>query len=306
MPLKLENVFFTYQPKSPNHRDALKDINLIFPENSFAALIGKTGSGKSTLIQHLNALLLPSSGKVSIDDYLIDMTLVYKKNGKVNEHAMKKKHKKKLKDIKEVRRKVGIVFQFPEYQLFAETVLKDVSYGPKNFGKSEEEALLDAKEALTLVGLDESFYERSPFELSGGEKRRVAIAGILALKPSVLVLDEPTVGLDASAERNLMLLLRKLSERGVSIILATHNMDVVLHYCNRAIVLDGGKIIYDSTPLDLFQDREFLRTSSLEPPKVFSFALALKENGLDVDLSRVKDTRSLAEEIVRVKKESIR
>lgn len=302
--MTLENVFFTYQPKSPNHRDALKDINLTFPEHSFTALIGKTGSGKSTLIQHLNALLLPTSGKVSIDDYVIDMSLVYKKNGKVNERVMKKKHKKKLKDIKEVRKNVGIVFQFPEYQLFAETVLKDVSYGPKNFGRTESEAEQDAKEALELVGLDASFYERSPFELSGGEKRRVAIAGILALKPQILVLDEPTVGLDASSERSLMLLLQKLHDSGVSIILATHNMDVVLHYCHRAIVLDNGKVIYDNTPLSLFQDKNFLKTSSLEPPKVFSFALQLKERGLNIDLANIKDTRSLADEIAKVKKES--
>ena len=165
----------------------------------------------------------------------------------------------------------------------------------------EEDAKEAAKDALSLVGLDESFYERSPFELSGGEKRRVAIAGILALKPDILVLDEPTVGLDAKSEENLMNLLISLYEKGTSIILATHNMDVVLQYAKRVIVLDQGKIKKDTTPLELFQDQDFLKTSSLEPPKVFSFALSLKEKGMDIDLTKVKDVSSLALEIVRNK-----
>ena len=236
MPVKLEHVNFIYSPGSPSQKKALNDINLLFEDGCFTALIGKTGSGKSTLIQHLNGLLLPTSGVVEVGSYLIDMTLEYKKNGKVNTSLMKKKHKKKLKDVKGLRKKVGLVFQFPEYQLFEETVLKDVSYGPKNFGASEEEAINMSKEALKKVGLGEDFYNRSPFELSGGEKRRVAIAGILALNPEVLVLDEPTVGLDAESEQNLMDLLSGLNNNGTSIILATHDMDVVLRYATRALV----------------------------------------------------------------------
>lgn len=169
----------------------------------------------------------------------------------------------------------------------------------------EEEAKEMAMESLSLVGLDESFYERSPFELSGGEKRRVAIAGILAMQPDILVLDEPTVGLDAKSEETLMNLLVSLYEKGTSIIIATHNMDVVLQYAKRAIVLDNGKVVKDTTPLDLFHDEEFLKTSSIEPPKVFSFALALQKNGMDIDISKVKDAASLADEIVRIKKESL-
>ncbi len=304
MPLKLENVCYTYSPHTPQEKEALRNVSLTFEDHCFTALIGRTGSGKSTLIQHLNALLLPTSGKVSIEEEVIDMTLVYKKNGKVNERKMKKKHKQKLKNVKGIRKRVGLVFQFPEYQLFEETVLKDVAYGPKNFGSTNEEALELAKESLALVGLDESFYERSPFELSGGEKRRVAIAGILALKPSVLVLDEPTVGLDSKSEENLMQLLSSLYEKGTSIILATHNMDVVLAYCHQAIVMDKGKIACSLTPLSLFQNQEFLQTSSLEPPKVFSFALALKEHGLPIDLTKVKDAHTLAAEILRARKEA--
>lgn len=306
MSIKLENVCYTYNPHRPGEVHALDDINLLFEDHCFTALIGKTGSGKSTLIQQLNGLLLPTTGKITIQDYLIDMSIIYKKNGKVDARQIKKKHKKKLKDVKLLRKRVGIVFQFPEYQIFEETVLKDVAFGPKNFGLSEEESIRQAKEALSLTGLSESYYERSPFELSGGEKRRVAIAGILAMKPDVLVLDEPTVGLDAAGEENLMSLVTKLYESGTSIILATHNMDVVLKYATRAIVLEKGKVILDSTPLKLFQDQKFLKTSSIEPPKVFRFAIDLVNGGLPLDLNHVFDCHSLAREIVKVKKGGVK
>lgn len=302
MPITLENIFYTYNQHLPSERQALDDVSLVFEDHCFTALIGRTGSGKSTLIQHLNGLLLPTSGKLDVNGYVIDMSLVYKKDTKtIDEKAMKKKHKAKQRDIKTLRKRVGLVFQFPEYQIFEETVLKDVCFGPKNFGKTEEEAQLESKRALALVGLDKSFYERSPFELSGGEKRRVAIAGILAMKPDVLVLDEPTVGLDRASEDNLLSLLEKISESGTSIILATHDMDVVLKCCDRAIVLDKGKVVSDSTPLELFQNMTFLSDSSIEPPMVFSFAKKLIENGLAIDISKVKDSVSLAKEIVRVK-----
>lgn len=306
MPITLKNIHYTYDPHSPSERVALRGIDLSFPDRCFSALIGRTGSGKSTIIQHLNGLLLPDSGTISVGDYTIDMSLVYcTKHGQitdiVDKRAMKKKHHQKLKGLKDLRRRVGIVFQFPEYQLFEESVIKDVAFGPKNFGLSEEESLKVSREALSLVGLDESYDTRSPFELSGGEKRRVAIAGILALHPDVLVLDEPTVGLDAGSQDSLMQLITSLHEKGKSIILATHDMDVVLAYCDRAIVLDHGKIVSDSVPIDLFRNMEFMAASSLEPPKVFSFAIALRARGLDIDLAKIRDVSSLASEIVRLK-----
>lgn len=304
MPIVLEHVTYRYDVKKPESRPALLDVSAILPDHSFTALIGQTGSGKSTFIQHLNGLLLPTTGKIDVNGYLIDMSPVYRKtrHGEVlDDRAMKKKHKKKQKNIKDLRKKVGLVFQFPEYQIFEETVLKDVCYGPKNFGKSQKESEDAAKEALTLVGLDESFYNRSPFELSGGEKRRVAIAGILALKPDILVLDEPTVGLDAEGEKNLMGLLSTIYSKGTSIILATHNMDVVLKYAHRVLVLDKGRIVSDSTPLALFQNEDFLKNSSLLPPHVFRFAMELIRKGMKLDLANIRDADSLADEIARVK-----
>lgn len=305
MPIKIEHLYHIYDEGLPSQQVALQDINFIFEDHCFTALIGQTGSGKSTLIQHLNGLLIPTSGKIDINSYLIDISLVYKeKKGQkiIDQKAMKKKRKAKLKDIKTLRKKVGIVFQFPEYQLFEDTVIKDVSYGPKNFGLSDDEVLEASKHALDLVGIDKSYYDRTPFALSGGEKRRVAIAGIIAMKPDVLVLDEPTVGLDANGEEKLLNLIENIHKSGTSIILATHNMDVVLKYCQQAIVLDKGKIVKQSTPLELFQDQEFLTHSSLVPPKVFSFALKLKAHGLDIDLSKIKDVDSLASEIMKAKR----
>lgn len=302
MAITLENVFYTYDLGSKHSKEALKDINLSFEDHGFVALIGKTGSGKSTLIQQLNGLLIPTSGKIQVDDFLLDMSLVYKtKKGVsvVDMRAMKKKHRKKIKDVKSLRKKVGLVFQFPEYQLFETTVLEDVAYGPRNFKVSKEESEKLAKDALSLVNIDSSYYSRSPFELSGGEKRRVAIAGILAMKPEVLVLDEPTVGLDCQGREKLMNLLESIHSKGTSIILSTHDMDVVLKYCEKAVVLDEGKILAVSTPLEIFQNPDFLAKTALEPPKVFSFALQLRERGMDLDLSKIKDVSSLAEEILR-------
>lgn len=304
MPISLEQIYYTYNMGRPDQRKALINIDLQFEDHCFTALIGRTGSGKSTLIQHLNGLLLPDCGILRVDDFTLDRSLIYKeKKGQrvVDVRKMKKIRKKKIKDVKSLRKKVGIVFQFPEYQLFEDNVLKDVAYGPKNFGKSDEDAIKMSKEALSLVGIDPSYYQRSPFELSGGEKRRVAIAGILALDPDVLVLDEPTVGLDAGNQENLMNLITSLYERGKSIIIATHDMDVVMKYCDRAVVFDHGKIVLNKAPLKLFQDEVFMSTSSLQPPKAIKFAMDLIRNGVDVKLENIKDIPTLAKEIARVK-----
>jgi energy-coupling factor transport system ATP-binding protein len=300
MPIKLDGVFYTYAPETPFAYEALRGVSLEIPDHVFLALIGQTGSGKSTLVQHLNGLLTPSQGSVQVGDYLI------KKEGKkrllidLSRQGEKRlARKKKQFELKDLRKYAGLVFQFPEYQLFEETVIKDVSFGPRNFGVSQEKAEEMAKSALTMVGLDASYYERSPFELSGGEKRRAAIAGIIALDPKVLVLDEPTAGLDPQGEKEMMALFNRIYEAGKSVILVTHNMDLVLKYVGLAAVMSEGKIVKLGTPLEIFQDKDFLQTSSIEPPQVFSVAKALIARGLQLEISRIKDIDSLAAEIRR-------
>jgi len=278
MPIKFENVSFIYSPKTPFEKQALYDLNVEIQEGSFTALVGRTGCGKSTLIQHLNALLNPTSGTVYIDGFV--------------NAADKKRRDKKTRPL---RKNVGLVFQFPEYQLFEETVEKDVAFGPKNFGATPEEALERAHEALRLVGLDESFYSRSPFEISGGEKRRVAIAGVLAMKPKYLVVDEPTAGLDPAAARDVMDLFKAIHEQGTTLVLVTHDMDIVLDYCTDVIVLDHGKIAKTCKPRDLFG--EDVGHYSLETPALYAFASRLKEKGYQFDLETLKDIPTLVKQI---------
>jgi len=305
MSIKLTNVSYTYSPKTPFEYEALKDVSLVINDHSFLALIGETGSGKSTLVQHLNGLILPTEGEVQISHYLLSC-----ENGKrkyvdldrQEEFKGKKYHKKQF-NIRDLRKYAGLVFQFPEYQLFEESVLKDVSFGPKNFGATDEEAEQMAKDALALVGLDDSYLPRSPFELSGGEKRRVAIAGIIALNPSVLILDEPTAGLDPQGEKEMMELFKKINDAGKSVILVTHNMDIVLKYVDEVVVMQEGKLLKQTTPLKLFQDEKFLTTTAIEPPFVFKAAKALINNGLNLDLNNVKDIPTLVKEIKRIKHE---
>lgn len=302
MPIELKHVFYTYASGTPFAYGALKDVSLQIPDHCFLALIGETGSGKSTLVQHLNGLLFPDQGTVQVGDYLL------KKEGHkrfyvdlAQEQTKRLQRKKKQFDVKLLRKYAGLVFQFPEYQLFEETVLKDVEFGPKNFGDDEEKAASKAKKALSLVGLDASYYERSPFELSGGEKRRAAIAGIIALEPKVLVLDEPTAGLDPNGEKEMMGLFYKIYESGQSVIIVTHNMELVLKYVDQAAVMADGKMVKMATPLELFQDEAFLKTSVIEPPYVFKLAQDLIKKGLQIDLTQVKDITSLAQQIKKAK-----
>lgn len=257
MEIKFENVSYIYQPGTPYESQGLQEVSLTIPDQSYTAIIGHTGSGKSTLLQHLDGLLQPTSGAVFFDHLKVDQQ---------SDHKM----------LKQLRQKVGLVFQFPESQLFEETVLKDVAFGPQNFGVSEEEALKVAREKLELVGISSDLYDRSPFELSGGQMRRVAIAGVLAMNPEVLVLDEPTAGLDPIGRMEMMRLFQQLYQTGMTIVLVTHQMDDVANFASHVIVMEGGKMIKETTPKDLFLQADWLAQHHLNEPKVVQFYRQLK------------------------------
>ncbi|HFI0593163.1 TPA: energy-coupling factor transporter ATPase [Streptococcus suis] len=260
MGIHLQEVSYTYQAGTPFEGRALFGVDLEIVDGSYTALIGHTGSGKSTILQLLNGLNIPTSGSVIVDDMVINAT-------------------SDKKGIKQVRKKVGLVFQFPESQVFDETVLKDVAFGPQNFGISQEEAEKIAREKLALVGISEELFERSPFELSGGQMRRVAIAGILAMEPNVLVLDEPTAGLDPAGRQELMDIFKQLHANGMTIVLVTHLMDDVAYYADWVYVMEKGKLIRSGKPRDVFQEVEFLETIQLGVPKITKFAANLERRG---------------------------
>ena len=261
MGIALENVSFTYQEGTPLASTALLDVSLTIEDGSYTALIGHTGSGKSTILQLLNGLLVPSQGSVRVFDAFITST-------------------SKNKDIRQIRKQVGLVFQFAENQIFEETVLKDVAFGPQNFGVSEEDAEKIAREKLALVGIDESLFDRSPFELSGGQMRRVAIAGILAMEPAILVLDEPTAGLDPLGRKELMNLFKKLHQSGMTIVLVTHLMDDVAEYANQVYVMEKGRLVKGGKPSDVFQDVVFMEEVQLGVPKITAFCKRLADRGV--------------------------
>ena len=276
--IKFENVFFTYSPKTPYRYEALRGINLEIKNKSFTCIVGKTGCGKSTLIQELNGLLLPTEGKVTIDEYIVSS-----------------KRKERTKHLKDLRKHVGVVFQFSEYQLFEETIEKDVSFGPLNFKVPKEEALKRAHEALKLVGIKEEYYSKSPFELSGGEKRRVSIAGILALQPDILVLDEPTAGLDPVGTKEMLSLFKSLNEKGTTIILVTHDMNIVFEYASDVIVMDDGHIIKQASPSELFLEN--VEKYSLETPMLAKVVQKLISKGYKLDLSKIHNMDTLINEL---------
>ena len=238
MGIQFQDVSYTYRGHKVNY-DAIKHVNLmIHPEGEFVAICGQTGSGKSTLVQHMNALLLPTSGNV----FIFGQKLPPSKKEKINH----------------LRQKVGLVFQFPEYQLFEETIIKDIMFGPKNFKSTESEALEKAKKAAQIVGIDSNLYEQSPFRISGGQMRRVAVAGILAMEPNILVLDEPTRGLDPKGRNDLMAIFKKLhEENNQTIIMISHDMDLVSAYAKRVVVLNEGKVVFDGKKEDLFDHPKF-------------------------------------------------
>ena len=269
MPITFEHVEHVYGADTPFHYAALVDVNLNIPLGKVTAIIGQTGSGKSTLVQHLNALLLPSQGKLTVLDKTIEAG-------------------KTTKGLKSLRGRVGLVFQFPEYQLFEETVLKDIAFGPKNFGVKEEEANQKAIEAMKLVGLDRELLERSPLELSGGQKRRVAIAGILAMNPEVIVLDEPTAGLDPQGTIEMMELFRKLNKTyHKTVLIVTHDMEQVFRYCADVIVMEKGSVRLHTSVKEFFHDGSLCRSMHILPPALIQFREQLTEAGYVIDDSVV-------------------
>lgn len=277
MSITFKEVEHIYSENTPFSYHALKGVNLNIKTGSMTALIGHTGSGKSTLIQHINALLLPTSGEIQIEDIMITAT-------------------NKPETLKPLRKKAGLVFQFPEYQLFEETILKDIIFGPKNFGISEDDARNIAKETLNLVGLNESYLEKSPFDLSGGQKRRVAIAGILAMNPDILILDEPTAGLDPQGAKEMLNLFKRINKTGKTVIIVSHDMNQVLEYCDDVIVMRNGRVERHETVDQIFKETEYLSSLSIDLPTITSFILQLNEQGFEID-SSIKDVNQLIKEI---------
>lgn len=259
MDIALTNVDYRYQANTPFEHLAIQDVSIDIPTGTYMAIIGHTGSGKSTVLQHLNALLQPTDGTVRIGDREV-------------------KAKQKNKNLKPIRQKVGIVFQFPEHQLFEETVEKDIIFGPMNFGVSEEEAKKRARLALKHVGLQEEILEKSPFDLSGGQMRRVAIAGVLAMDPEVIVLDEPTAGLDPRGRKEIMDMFYHLhKERNLSTILVTHSMEDAARYADQIVIMQHGKVMKKGTPHEIFSAPADLIQMGLDVPEVVRFQLKLEE-----------------------------
>ena len=278
MSITLEHVKYIYSPGTAYEKQALRDVSLEIPQGQFAGIIGHTGSGKSTLIQHLNGLMKATSGKI-----LYDGKNIYEEGY----------------DMRILRSQVGLVFQYPEHQLFEVDVLSDVCFGPRNQGLPQEECERRAKEALDLVGFPEKYYRQSPFELSGGQKRRVAIAGVLAMRPKVLVLDEPTAGLDPKGRDEILDQVERLhKETGMTVILVSHSMEDVARYVERIIVLNRGEKMLDGTPMEVFRHYKELEKVGLAAPQVTYVMHELKERGFDLspDATTIKEA---ADEIMR-------
>jgi len=268
--ISMKKVSYLYDQGLPTARKALDGVNLQIKKGEFVGLIGPTGSGKSTLVQHLNRLLFPTSGEVWIEEINLKDKSAGSKFGSV--------------DLKRIRQKVGLVFQFPELQLFEDTVYHDIAFGPKNLNLSEEEIDSRVRESMEKVGLDfEQFAFRSPFSLSGGEQRKVAIAGILALKPEILILDEPTCGLDAKSTREIKKLLKELNSGGVTIILISHNMDLIAQLAQKIILLDQGKLLAFSDKEEFFKDADRIRAVGLDLPQVVELVWKLREKGIEIE-----------------------
>lgn len=273
MAIILDHVNYKYEVGTAMEYHALTDINLVIPDGQFIGLIGHTGSGKSTLVQHLNGLLAPASGNI------------YYNGADINEEGYHKK---------ELRSKVGLVFQYPEHQLFEIDVFSDVCFGPKNLGLDKKQTELRAYAALKQVGIEDEYFYQSPFDLSGGQKRRVAIAGVLAMKPEVLVLDEPTAGLDPKGRDEILDQIAKLREEtGMTVILVSHSMEDVAKYVDRIIVMNQSRILFDDVPKEVFRHVKELEEVGLAAPQITYIMQALKEKGLnvDTDITKIEEAR---------------
>lgn len=278
MSIEFKQVSHIYNADTPFSYAALKDVDLTIKQGKITAIIGETGSGKSTLVQHLNALLTPTSGEIQILDQKIVAS-------------------EKIKDVKAIRKQVGLVFQFPEYQLFEESILKDIAFGPQNFGVHQEEAEKIAKDMLDLVGLPQDYLTKSPFDLSGGQKRRVAIAGILAMDPNVLVLDEPTAGLDPQGAKDMMSLFVKMNkEYHKTVLVVTHDMEHVLNYCDDVVVVKDGKIVQTCDVKEFFQSTKILEELNIQPPMVIKVRQMLQQKGFQLS-DMILDIETLAKQI---------
>lgn len=287
MSIEIRNVTHIYMEKTPYEKMALDDVSLTIEEGSFTAIAGHTGSGKSTLMQHINGLLTPDKGMVHIDG--IDIN-------------------KKNKAAFTARRSVGLVFQYPEQQLFEETVAKDIAFGPKNFGLSEDEIKERVKDAMEFVELDyDEYKDKSPFELSGGQMRRVAIAGIIALKPKYLVLDEPTAGLDPQLKANLLNKIKKLhSKEKMTIIMVSHNMDDIAKLADKVAVMNHGKLMIYDKPDKVFANRQIIKDAGLLEPEVMQLLQKIKDKGLDVNVNVLNKNDALKEILTALRKRGIK
>ena len=276
MSIEIRELTHIYMPGTPFETRALDNVSLTIHDGDFVGVIGHTGSGKSTLIAHLNALIRPEVGHVVVGG--VDVG-------------------EKGQSLIEIRREVGLVFQYPEYQLFEETVEKDVGFGPRNLGLDEETVQTRVREALSQVGMGADALDKSPFELSGGQKRRVAIAGVLAMKPGTLVLDEPTAGLDPAGREELLALIQGIHKSGVTVVMVTHSMDDAARLCNRLIVLNHGRVAFDAAPGEVFRHAEELRQMGLDVPECVKLVQALKARGMDLGdgLYRMEDVRAAIE-----------
>lgn len=302
MKIKLLGVSHLFSSDITRKFEAISNINLDINQNEFIGIIGPTGSGKTTLIEHLNGLLLPSLGSI---EYEYDFEYKDKKTNQIKiEHNKRvlKKSRRKYKFMNEIKKQIGIVFQFAEYQLFEETIEKDIIFGPINLGIPKEEAKEIAKEMIVKVGLDESYLSRSPFELSGGQKRRIAIAGILAIKPDVLVFDEPTAGLDPDGCVEIMDLFEKLNQEGKTIIIVTHNLDDVLKYANRTIFIKEGKIIKDNKTINVLSDEKFLIENKMAVPKMISLVNKMNKK-YNTNFPYINSIENFVEFVNNVRKE---